>query len=42
MGRDGKEWEGINTLETHYITSLNILNNPLVASLAGIVDQLPW
>jgi hypothetical protein len=40
MGRNGKEWTGINTLETHCLAPLNIPNKAHhFALLAGIVYQ---
>jgi hypothetical protein len=47
QGREGrKEWNGneltgINTMGTYPLALLNIRNNPLGASLAGIADRLP-
>jgi hypothetical protein len=40
-GMKGKELTGINTMGTYPLALLNIRNNPLGASLAGIADRLP-
>ena len=38
---NGNELTGINTMGTYPLALLNIRNNPLGASLAGIADRLP-